>query len=110
MSHPFTVTDIPTGSDTLELHATFPLQSPEFLFACFTQPELVQQWWVPQRTVEIFFDPAPSGTLLRLTHGTYDNSARDIEDRENHRTGWHHFLEQLSRLPKVTTPVASEAT
>lgn len=53
---------------------------------------------MPQRQVKIEFAPQASGSKITLTHGSYDNSPRDQEDRQNHWDGWHHFLGQLQQL------------
>jgi glutathione S-transferase len=64
---------------------------------------------LPQRTVDLSFSASGSGCVLDLTHGRYGASPRDLQDRENHRTGWHHFLNRLSRLVPGGARVESEA-
>lgn len=53
---------------------------------------------MPQRQVKIEFAPHEDGSKITLTHGSYDNSARDQEDRQSHWDGWRHFLGQLQQL------------
>jgi uncharacterized protein YndB with AHSA1/START domain len=161
MPNSFSITDLPCPSSQLEIRATYPNASPEFLFDAFTQPELLARWWVPQaeidsypygsyrfrwprqgsslfgtllaylrgkhlkftwkwdhapelpqRTVDIRFSAAEQGAVLHLTHGSYDSGPRDMQDRENHRTGWHHFLSELARVAESESgarSISSEA-
>ncbi|MCI0714321.1 MAG: SRPBCC domain-containing protein [Chloroflexi bacterium] len=54
---------------------------------------------MPGRTVTITFSPyGVNGTLLRVRHGTYDDSARDQEDRQHHIDGWGYFLARLVEI------------
>ena len=53
---------------------------------------------LPTRQVDLVFDPAGSGSRLTITHGPYDKSQRDQDDRQSHLEGWTHFLGQLSAL------------
>lgn len=75
----------------------------EFTWKWEHAPEL------PQRTVEVLFDATDDGAELRLIHGRYNDNPRDLQDRENHRTGWHHFLHQLALLKPDGAMVKSEA-
>jgi uncharacterized protein YndB with AHSA1/START domain len=63
---------------------------------------------LPQRTVNVQFEPQGTSAVLHLTHGRYSDAARDRQDRENHRTGWLHFLNQLSLLVSFPLRVESE--
>ena len=56
------------------------------------QPEL------PQRQVMINIARLASGSSLRIEHGYYGQSDEELEDRQSHIDGWHHFLERLQRL------------
>lgn len=47
-----TITHVPSTNDTLIIVAEFPTCSPEKLFTCWTQPDLLQQWWPPLAEVE----------------------------------------------------------
>jgi uncharacterized protein YndB with AHSA1/START domain len=51
---------------------------------------------LPQRTVAVNLDPLlDGGTRLTVEHGTYSDSATDVEDRDSHLAGWLHFLGRL---------------
>ena len=52
----------------------------------------------PTRDVAIRIDPMGQGTRLLLEHGTYGESADELEVRKGHEEGWRHFLGQLSGL------------
>lgn len=142
------ITQLPSDRDELKLQVTFPHHTSSQLFAAFTEPDLLLQWWppvakvdlrsggryeltwpamnwalsgryttfepgqrlgftwqwahepdLPERQVDVVFEPLEQGTQLTLTHGTYDDSKRDAADRQSHLDGWNHFLQQLYALP-----------
>jgi uncharacterized protein YndB with AHSA1/START domain len=47
-----TIRQLPSGADRLVLACAFPDRAPALLFACWTQPELLQQWWPPAAEIE----------------------------------------------------------
>jgi uncharacterized protein YndB with AHSA1/START domain len=53
---------------------------------------------LPERIVRIVIAPQGPGSLLMLTQGSYDRSARDQADRQSHHDGWQHFLARLQGL------------
>jgi uncharacterized protein YndB with AHSA1/START domain len=74
-------------------------------FLVFAPPERLDFTWrwdhepeLPERTVRIVIAPQGPGSLLTLTHGSYDRSARDQADRQSHHDGWQHFLARLQEL------------
>lgn len=58
----------------------------------------------PDRFVEIRFTSPGAASVLDLTHGPYDASARDRETRQNHLDGWLHFLTVLGHVEKSEAP------
>lgn len=53
----------------------------------------------PVRTVNIVFRSEDgNGSSIRLTHGTYNESAEDQAERQGYLDGWAHFLGQLQNL------------
>lgn len=74
-------------------------------FLVLAPPERLAFTWrwehepeAPERTVRIVILPHGPGSLLTLTHGSYDGSARDQADRQSHHDGWQHFLPRLQGL------------
>jgi uncharacterized protein YndB with AHSA1/START domain len=74
-------------------------------FLVLAPPERLDFTWrwdheseVPERTVCIVILPHGPGSLLTLTHGSYDYSMRDQADRQSHHDGWQHFLARLQGL------------
>ena len=128
MSDQPVINQIASDNSRLELTTDFPKLTSEALFANFTKPELLLRWWPPRATVEpqwggsyparrlgftwrwdhepglptrqvdLIFDPAGSGSRLSITHGPYNESQCDQDDRQSHLEGWTHFLGQLSAL------------
>jgi uncharacterized protein YndB with AHSA1/START domain len=80
------------------------------LFGEFTRYEpgksLAYTWkWkhepdLPERLVELQFEPLGGGARLTLTHGVYSGSPRDQADRQSHLEGWNHFLARLQTLER----------
>jgi uncharacterized protein YndB with AHSA1/START domain len=56
------------------------------------EPEL------PTRQVDLVIEATGPGSRLTITHGTYDESRRDQDDRQSHLDGWTYFLGQLLAL------------
>jgi uncharacterized protein YndB with AHSA1/START domain len=50
---------------------------------------------IPTRHVSIDIDPHNGGAKLTVTHGFYNDSPRDREERQGHIDGWTHFLGRL---------------
>lgn len=74
-------------------------------FLVFAPPERLAFTWrwdhepeLPERTVRVTIAPHGPGCLLTLTHGPYDDSARDRADRQSHHDGWQYFLARLREL------------
>lgn len=54
---------------------------------------------VPTRQVLVTFEEhARVGTLLKLEHGQYTNSAKDQTERQGHIEGWQFFIGKLHQL------------
>ena len=53
---------------------------------------------LPTRQVNLLIEPAGTGSRLTITHGRYDQSRRDQDDRQSHLEGWTYFLGQLLAL------------
>jgi hypothetical protein len=43
-------------------------------------------------------DPHDGGTKLIVTHGFYNDSPRDQDERQGHIDGWTHFLGRLQAV------------
>jgi len=55
---PIAIRQLPSGDDRLVLASAFPDRTPAILFACWTQPELLQQWWPTVAEIEPRVDGA----------------------------------------------------
>jgi uncharacterized protein YndB with AHSA1/START domain len=53
---------------------------------------------LPERHVELLFEPIAEGCRLRLSHGRYDASERDQADRQSHLDGWRYFFPKIREL------------
>ena len=53
---------------------------------------------LPTRQVDLLLDATRAGSRLTITHGAYDESQRDQDDRQSHLDGWTYFLGQLLAL------------
>jgi uncharacterized protein YndB with AHSA1/START domain len=53
---------------------------------------------IPTRHVSMDIDPHDGGTKLTVTHGFYNASPRDREERQGHIDGWTHFLGRLQAV------------
>jgi uncharacterized protein YndB with AHSA1/START domain len=51
---------LPSGPDLLAVEAEFPAATPEAVFACWTEPARLRQWWPPEADI----DPRATGTYL----------------------------------------------
>ena len=69
-----------------------PVQRLGFTWRWDHAPEL------PTRQVDLLVEAAGVGSRLTITHGIYDESQRDQDDRQSHLDGWIYFLDQLLAL------------
>ena len=53
---------------------------------------------LPERQVDVRFEPVDAGTRLTITHGTYSDSDTDQQDRQSHLAGWQHFSTRLAEV------------
>jgi uncharacterized protein YndB with AHSA1/START domain len=55
---------------------------------------------IPVTTVEIIFEPLPTGgTGMLLTHSPYSDSVEDQQMRvDHHLAGWQHFIPKLQEV------------
>lgn len=51
---------------------------------------------LPERTVDVRFEPAGEGTRLTISHGPYGDSPVEQEDRTSHIEGWQYFIGRLA--------------
>lgn len=75
-------TQRPSGSETLIVEADFPTADPQTLFAFWTDPALLQQWWPQQAEVEPYVGGAyclswpQQGWRLRGRYTVFESGAR----------------------------------
>ncbi len=53
---------------------------------------------LPTRQVDLVMEAAGTGSRLTITHGFYDESQRDLDDRQSHLDGWIYFFGRLLAL------------
>jgi len=53
---------------------------------------------LPERVVDVRFEPAAGGTRLAITHGPYSDTPEDQQDRQSHLDGWQHFVQRLAEV------------
>jgi uncharacterized protein YndB with AHSA1/START domain len=88
-----------------EYHLSWPAMSWDLRgqYTAFRRGERLGFTWkwdhepdLPTRQVDVAFEPVGDlGTQLTVTHGTYDSSKRDQDDRDSHMEGWTYFLTRL---------------
>jgi uncharacterized protein YndB with AHSA1/START domain len=71
-------------------------------FEPFTRLGFTWRWdhepALPTRQVDLLMEAVGASSRLTITHGAYDESQRDQDDRQSHLDGWIYFLGQLLAL------------